>query len=194
MRVGLFGGTFDPPTTAHLIAAEWAREALELDEVWFIPAAQNPLKETAPETDSRTRLELLEKALEGKPGFRVEPCEIERAGRSYTYDTVSYLKNLHPDVDFTLVVGADAFASFPKWHRFADLIDTLPVAVFSRPGAHFEHLDESITTRIKPIPFPELEISSTLVRERAGNGLSIHYLVPPGVERIIRERNLYRER
>ncbi len=193
-RVGLMGGTFDPLTHAHLFSAEWARDALALHEVVFLPTAANPLKtgrEAAPEA---LRLEMLHSSLAPYPEFVVNPIEIERGGKSYTIETVEELKRARPEDQFFFLHGSDALATLPQWKEVDALLDMVQFVVLSRPGhSPVKVLDASFLTRLMLLPMPELAISSTLVRERRREGRSIRFLVPPEVEATILRENLYCE-
>lgn len=189
---GIFGGTFDPPTVAHLIGAEWAFDALGLDELWFVPAGMNPFKVDEHVTPAQVRLAMLHAALGDPPRFGVSTLEIEREGPSYMIDTVEELKRRHPDRRFVLIQGVDSLVDLPKWHRYEDLMDTVDIAILNRPGFDMERVHPELRKRVTYIEMPSLEMSSTLVRSRVREGRSVHYMVPEEVERIIEGRGLYR--
>src|SRR5580700_6639191 len=107
MRIGVFGGTFDPVHVGHLIIAEQCREQAKLDEIWFVPSARPPHKSRPDLTSFEKRVEMLSLAVAGQPLFRVEPLEVDRAGPSYTADTLAELRNRHPDIDLHLILGSD---------------------------------------------------------------------------------------
>jgi nicotinate-nucleotide adenylyltransferase len=184
-RVGIFGGTFDPIHHGHLILGREAIEALRLDRLVFIPAAISPhkldLKPTAPEV----RLEMLRAALEGESGFQLDEIELQRPPPSYAVDTAELLRFRQPTAEFFYLIGDDNVASLQTWHRFDDLSRVVQFVVLDRGGAKVEH--PYLTIR------RQLDISATNIRNRVAMGHSIRYLVPPAVEQIIRDRQLYRE-
>jgi nicotinate-nucleotide adenylyltransferase len=184
-RIGIFGGTFDPIHHAHLILARDALEQLQLESVIFIPVTISPHKLGQTATAAVIRLEMLRAALEGEPRFCLEAMELERPAPSYTVDTMEALKAREPDTEFVCLIGEDNVAALPTWHRFADLSKMVQFVVLDRSGLKTAH------------PYPVvrrlLDISASDIRNRVARGQSIRYLVPPAVEKIIRERQLYRE-
>ena len=184
-KIGIFGGTFDPIHHGHLILARDAFEQLDLDRLLFIPAAISPHKLKEQPTAPEIRLEMVRAAIEGEPDFCLDAIELERPAPSYTIDTIEALKTREPEATFTLLIGEDNVAQLPNWHRFADLSRIVQFAVLDRSGLNTTH------------PYPtirrHLDISASDIRNRVARGQSIRYLVPPAVEKIIRERQLYRE-
>ena len=200
-RIGIVGGSFDPVHTGHLVIAQDALERLELEEVVFIPAAIPPHKQHLRRVSAEHRLNMLRLATEGDIRFSVSEIEVERGGVSFSVDTVSALKEHHPDVEWVLIVGSDTLVELHTWHRIDDLLKMCTVATLLRPG---ERCIDSIRDKIA---LPELqrerllenlieahvmEISSTEIRMRIAEGLGIRYLVPPEVEMYICEHGLYR--
>lgn len=190
-RTGLFGGSFDPPTIAHFIVAQWAVEQLDLDELWLIPAALNPLKSETPPTDPKVRTGMLRAGLGDNPSISIKTLELDREGPSYTVDTVEELKRQHPERSFVLILGMDSLASLPRWKRVDDLLELVDLAVASRPGTDMRTIPESVWERVELVDIPEMDISSTLVRERIAQGKTIRHLVPGEVEALIRKHRLY---
>ena len=184
-KIGIFGGTFDPIHHGHLILARDAFEQLGFDRLIFIPAAISPHKLKQQPTAPELRLEMLRAAIEGESHFCLDALELERPAPSYTVDTMEVLKTREPDADFVYLIGEDNVVRLPTWHRFADLARMVQFAVLDRSGLKTTH------------PYPtirrHLEISASDIRNRVARGQSIRYLVPPVVEKIIRERQLYRE-
>jgi nicotinate-nucleotide adenylyltransferase len=184
-KIGIFGGTFDPIHHGHLILARDALEQLDLDSLIFIPAAMSPHKLTEQPTASEIRLEMVRAAIEGESQFCLDALELERPAPSYTVDTIEALKAREPAAAFIFLIGEDNVMQLPNWHRFADLSKMVQFAVLDRSGLNTTH------------PYPtirrHLEISASDIRNRVARGRSIRYLVPPAVEKIIRERQLYRE-
>jgi nicotinate-nucleotide adenylyltransferase len=188
MRTGLFGGSFDPIHHGHLIAARSALEALELDEIRFVPAHEQPFKVGQHAAPAMHRSRMVDLAIAGEPGFRLERVELERHGPSFTVDTLRALTAAEPDTEWVLLLGDDAARDLPKW-REPDAIRSLArIAVFARPGSTPVQLD-GIWRRIT---VPLLAISATEVRRRVREGLSIRYWVPDAVAAYISANGLYK--
>lgn len=189
MRIGLYGGTFDPPHRAHLTLAGCAVAAARLDELWFVVARQNPFK-PATATDAAIRLQLVQAAVADDPRFRA--CDIElRAddGRpSYTIDTVRALRRDRPDDTFCLIIGGDSAHSLPLWHESDALRSLVEIWAFARPGFPLPPLAD-----LHPIPAPLIELSATEIRGRVAAGRPFRDLVPPAVATLIRRFGLYRQ-
>jgi len=196
VRVGLLGGTFDPVHLGHLIAARIAQEAVGLDEVLFVPAAQPRLKTRPPVASGAQRLEMVRLAVDPHDGFSVSDVEIRRAGPSYTVDT---LEALAPGRKLFLLVGTDALNQLGSWHRRERVLKLCDPVAIVRPGAaglDFDALEEvavGASEAVRQVGGPLLDVSSTEVRRRAGDGLSIAGLVPEPVEQYIRDHGLYLE-
>jgi nicotinate-nucleotide adenylyltransferase len=184
-RIGIFGGTFDPIHHGHLILARDAVETLQLESVIFIPAALSPHKLEREPTAPEIRLKMLCAAIESEPSFATDALELERPPPSYTIDTVEALRQREPEAEFIYLVGEDNVSRLSTWHRFSELSQMVQFAVLDRGGLKIPH------------PYPtirrHLDISATDIRNRVASGQSIRYLVPPAVESIIRERQLYLE-
>lgn len=206
MRLGLFGGTFDPVHYGHLLLAESAREQCHLDAVWFVPAATPPHKQEAVISPGRTRQEMLELAVAGHEAFSVCPLEIERAGVSYTVDTLEQLAaaehgaaGARPELFF--LMGADSLHDLINWRQPQRICElALPVMV-RRPGAgelDFSGLNGLVTParlaeiRDHVVTMPLIELSSSDIRARVAAGQSIRYRTPRAVEEYIRAQGLYR--
>ncbi|HEV2805772.1 MAG TPA: nicotinate-nucleotide adenylyltransferase [Chthoniobacterales bacterium] len=183
--IGIFGGTFDPIHNGHLILARDAVEQLRLDELLFIPAAISPHKLTQQPASPDVRVEMVRAAIDGEPRFCLDTLELERPAPSYTIDTVEALRARDPAAQFVFLVGEDNVAQLPAWHRFDELARMVQFAVLDRSG-----LD---TTHPYPTVRRHVDISGTDIRNRVARGQSIRYLVPPAVEKIIGQRQLYRE-
>jgi nicotinate-nucleotide adenylyltransferase len=201
-RIGIFGGTFDPVHLGHLIMAEQCREAGELDEVWFIPAARPPHKQDRPLTSFAQRVEMLALAIAGMPAFRVNELEKERAGPSYTADTLAELHGLHPQTDFALLLGSDCLPDLPEWHQPERILELAELLIYARPSwpvltaeslRDSLHLSENTTLRMRWVPGPSVDIASRDLRQRAAEGRSLRFLVPRAVECYIEEKKPYRE-
>ena len=201
MRIGVFGCTFDPVHLGHLIVAEQAREQAELDRVWFVPSARPPHKLDRDLTSFDRRAEMLAIALAGQePRFRVELCEKDRPGPSFTADTLDDLHAAHPNDDWFLILGADSIKDLPIWRDPVRIIDRATILVAARPGhavwsateLAFALEIEASRVRVQVVDVPLIDISSSDLRLRAAEGRSLLYQVPRAVEVYVREKKLYR--
>lgn len=190
-RLGLFGGRFDPPHLGHLLVAQEALERLELDEVWFIPAQTPPHKPALASAEARADMTLL--ATAPHPAFRTSRLEIGRPGPSYTFDTVSRVKNDEPGVKLFFITGVDAYADIETWHRAPELLEAVKMVAVSRPGASLSGLNERYRERVTLLDRLRVDISSTEVRRRLLEGRSVRYLVPEPVESYLGKHHLYRQ-
>ncbi|RJE90866.1 nicotinate-nucleotide adenylyltransferase [Paenibacillus sp. 1011MAR3C5] len=192
-KIGIMGGTFDPIHIGHLLAAETAREQGDLDEVWFIPTADPPLKEAAPSTPAWDRFEMTRLAVEGDDRFRALDIEIRRGGTSYSYDTVKQLQEQHPGCSFAYIIGSDRINDLPKWHRIGELAAMAGFIGLERPGENPmpDSLPSYLQQSFQMARMPQIGISSTAIRERLFTGKSIRYLVPEPVRDYIRRHGLY---
>jgi nicotinate-nucleotide adenylyltransferase len=185
VRVGVFGGTFDPVHVGHLAIAHAALESVPLDRVLFVLARRSPLKERGPVAGEADRLRMLELAVAGEPRFRVSRVELDRDGPSYTVETLERLAGAD---DLFLILGSDAIADFPRWKDPERIAKLATLVVAERPGAP-ERLGDTPIVRFDA---PRLDISSRELRARAARGLSLRYLVPEPAWKHIEARGLYR--
>ena len=190
-RIGLFGGTFDPVHNAHVALAKTALEALQLDELRWIPAGQ-PWQKSRQPTPAAAREAMLRLAIEGEPRFVLDRIELDRAGPSYTIDTVLELQASQPGADWFLIIGQDQYAGLPSWQRWQELLARVRLAVAGRPGTQAETDPRLAAFAVQRLPLPPLDISSTDLRRRAAAGADISTLVPPEVARYIEQHGLYR--
>ena len=197
MKIGIFGGTFDPVHMGHLIIAEDARAALDLDRVLFIPAGQPWFKSYRRITAARHRLAMVRLAVADNPLFDVSDIEILRTGPSYTVDTLAELRRQYaPDDELIVILGIDALREIDRWHMPRRLFELARVVGMARPGAS---LDPSVlnaaipgaSARLRLLDGALIDISGTDVRRRAASGRSIRYRVPAAIEAYIREHALY---
>lgn len=198
MRLGLFGGTFDPVHVGHLVAAVNARHALCLDRLLLV-VANEPWQKTAnrPLTPALDRLAMVDAAVEGHEGLEASAMEIERGGLSYTADTVNQLAEAGSSTEIFLLVGADVVAGLDTWERVEEIRPLVTLVAVNRPGAETVELGEDgplAGWKACTIEIPDLEISSTDLRDRARAGRPLDYLVPEAAIRVIRDRRLYAER
>jgi nicotinate-nucleotide adenylyltransferase len=191
MRLGLFGGRFDPPHLGHLIVAEQAREQLALDELHFIPSPSPPHKAAAATPEQRYEMLLL--ATTSHPAFVVSRLELERAGPSYSFDTVREVGRRHKGATLFFITGIDAYREIASWHRADELVEAVQMIAVPRPGYTLDGIAPYYRTRVRTLDMPEIGLSSTLVRERLARGHSVRYLVPELVESYLARHHLYRQ-
>jgi nicotinate-nucleotide adenylyltransferase len=184
LRLGLYGGSFDPIHHGHLILARQALEDLSLDRVIFIPAAESPFKLNHSGASAADRFAMVQLAVQDEPAFFVDPFEIDREPPSYTIDTARAYHAQHPDDTLFFLVGEDHIAALPKWNEFEELDLLVKFAILSRSDLPLE---------LKyPVVRRRFDLSSTEIRNRVANDLPISYLVPENVLHYIQERKLYR--
>jgi nicotinate-nucleotide adenylyltransferase len=197
MRIGIFGGTFDPVHYGHLLAAEQCREQCRLDEVWFVPAAVPPHKTGVEISPGKARAEMLELAVAGLPQFRVSRMELEREGPSYTVDTLAALRRDDPSRELFLILGADSLADFATWReprRIAELATILAVnrgGVTPELNVAAQQLGREFHARVQLVEMPAVDLASTDIRRRMREGLSIQFMTPRPVELYLRQHDLY---
>ncbi|OIQ68684.1 putative nicotinate-nucleotide adenylyltransferase [mine drainage metagenome] len=193
-RIGLLGGSFDPPHRAHLELARSALRALPLDAVWLIPAGQ-PWQRAPLQADAAQRRQMLELLIAGEPGLDVCSVELERAGPSYTIDTVRELQSRHPDCAFTLIVGADQLANLTSWRDWTRIAAAVDLAAAPRPGHPLRApaaLADALARAghaLHALPMTPMPLSATAAR--AAHGEALHALVPEPVARYIEHHHLY---
>lgn len=197
-KIGIMGGTFDPIHIGHLVTAEAVRVEYGLEKVLFIPAGNPPHKQNLTVTQAFHRYMMTVMATYSNPYFSVLPIEVERQGPSYTIDTIKELIALYGEqTELYVITGADAIQDLPTWDRINELIELCHFVGATRPGC-ISSLDDLIKRfgaigrkRIHRLATPELEISSTDIRERVRKGRSIKYIVPESVESYILKEGLY---
>lgn len=192
MRVGVFGGTFDPPHVGHLLLATDAREALLLDRLIFIPAGAQPFKvETPPVASAGDRLEMVRLAVADDANYAVDDAEISRKGLSYTVDTLEHLAARFRGAELFLLMGQDALAGFPQWRNPGRIRELATLAVMERSGDRGPRI-EVAAEGVVTVSTRRVDVSSTEIRERLRAKKSIKGFVPESVERFIEARGLYR--
>ncbi len=199
-RIGIFGGTFDPIHVGHLLIAEHAREHLQLEQIRFIPAATAPHKQDQRATEAKQRWEMVQLAIGGNPYFVADDRELRRGGTSYTVDTLSDLKAELPQAELILLIGADSLAELHTWREPTRICELAFVAVLARggreqpdlqllkpymPEREHSQLDEHL------VPLPQVEISSSQIRQRIAQGQSVRYQLHPAVEAYIAAQGVY---
>ena len=201
MRLGIFGGTFDPVHYGHLLLAECAREQCRLDQVWFLPAAIAPHKQEQEPTPGNVRIEMLELALAGHEALAVSRYEVDRGGVNYTVETLTHFRQEDPEGELFFLMGADMLWDLPHWRQADRVIELAIPVVVARPGV--EEPDFDCLTGIAPserieairrhvVQMPAMGLSSTEIRRRAAAGQSIRFQTPRAVERYIQSQQVYR--
>ncbi|MFZ5542311.1 MAG: nicotinate-nucleotide adenylyltransferase [Pseudomonadota bacterium] len=193
-RLGLFGGSFDPPHNAHLALARQARDQLQLDTLKLVPAGDPWQKADRRMTPGAQRAEMLRLAVAGEPRMQVEECELHRRGPSYTVDTVRELQAREPGATWFLVIGQDQYARLHTWHEWQALLGLVTLAVAGRAGEAPLPSAEvaALPHRMLPLALPPSPLSASDVRARAARGESIETMVPPAVAGYIAQTHLYR--
>lgn len=189
MRLGIFGGTFDPPHLGHLVAASDAAVALELDRVLWIPAAVHPFKLGAVAASPEARLEMVRAAVEGDERFEACDLELRRQGPSYTVTTLRELHARHPGAELFFLTGADNLRELPQWREPDEVVRLARLVVVSRRG---EGVPAGLPYAAVAVPVTRVDVSSTEVRRRIAAGQTVRYLVPDAVRETIARLGLYR--
>ncbi len=201
MRIGIFGGTFDPIHLGHLVLAEQCWEQCRLDEVWFVPAALPPHKLDATISSAKARSEMIEFAIAGNPAFKLSSIELNRSGPSYTVTTLEELTASDPSRELFLLIGADSVRDLPTWREPRRILELATVVAVNRGRAAVaqaetvqiltEQLGIDASGRVQFVEMPGIDTSATDIRNRVADGLSVRYLVPRAVEMYLRENGLY---
>ncbi|NUQ35977.1 MAG: nicotinate (nicotinamide) nucleotide adenylyltransferase [Planctomycetaceae bacterium] len=198
-RIGLLGGTFNPPHFGHLALAESARERHKLHEIRFVITAAPPLKD-APDVAVEHRVAMVKVAISDNPEFAMEECELKRKGTSYSIDTVKELKGSHLGAEFFWVIGADQLEKLHQWKSAQELVQLVRFVVALRPprskavfGGLAGHFSEAVIAQLRndAIDMPQMDISSSDIRARAARGQSVRYLLPEAVRAYIEKHRLY---
>lgn len=199
MRLGVYGGSFDPIHWGHLLLAEQCREQCELDEVWFVPAGIPPHKESSEVTPGKARVEMVEFAIAGCPEMSVSDLELKRSGKSYTVDTLEALHAEDPARELFFLIGADSLHDLPTWRTPERLCELATVVAVNRGddplpdlSALAGQLSPASAARIRQVSMPGMDLSSSDIRRRVAQGRSIRFLVPRAVEAYIEQHGLYR--
>lgn len=193
MKICLFGGTFDPPHVGHLIIAETIKESEGFDKMIFVPAFSPPHKEETPLSSVEDRLEMLRLSLSNHPALEVSNVEIKRGGVSFTIETIREVKSGY-GLDrrhLTFLMGSDSLVEFHTWKDYGDILRECRVLVATRPGFRPSRIPPDILSQVRFANMPQIEISSSQIRDRVRNGLTIRYMVLDPVRTYILENNLY---
>lgn len=190
LRLGILGGTFDPPHLGHLIVARDAAEALELDRVLLVLAARPPHKARAA-APADTRMAMLEAAVDDDPLLEASDVELRRDGPSYTVDTLARLRADHPEAQLFLLIGVDQWRQLATWKDPEGIARMATVAVMARAGDTPAAVDPGVAVKARSVPVTRIDVSATEIRARVREGKSIRHLVPEAVRRIIEREGLY---
>lgn len=198
MRLGIFGGTFDPVHNGHLLLAEQCREQCRLDQVWFIPAGIPPHKLARTLASGKARAEMLELAVAGHDFLRVDRRELDRSDPCYTVETLAVLQAEEPTRELFFLMGADSLAEFSTWREPRRIVELAELAVVNRGQAAVPELGplrallgETLVSRIHFVTISGVDVSSSDIRQRIREGKSIRYMVPRAVECYIETHGLY---
>lgn len=193
MKIGLFGGTFDPIHVGHLIIAEWVFEELQLDRFYFIPAGDPPHKQNQKITSSTHRLEMVRLAIQDNVKFKISEYEAKKPTKSFTIETLNeFKKTTKVNDSLCLIIGSDSFLDMPNWFKPEKIIKLAQVIVYPRIGFDWLGAPEFLKKNTRFIQSPLIQISSTEIRKRVKQGRSIRYLLPELVGNYILKRRLYR--
>lgn len=190
LRLGLFGGTFDPIHLGHLVLAEQCREQLALDEVWFIPAGSPPHKPVGNRTSGAHRLAMVQLAIAGHPAFRATDLELQRSGPSFTVATLAEVRRLRPQATLWWLLGADMLHDFSNWREPERIVTMARLGAVNRGGV-VSGCPDQWAAHVDAVTIPALAIAARDLRDRVAHGRSIRYLVPRAVEEYIREHTHY---
>jgi nicotinate-nucleotide adenylyltransferase len=200
MRIGVFGGSFDPIHQGHLILAERCREEAKLDQVWFVPCSLSPHKQDGAHATDRQRIEMIELAISGHPAFLISSVELDRGGVSYMVETLQQIKEQQPNDELYLLMGDDSLETFDSWREPEKVCELATPLVVNRPGSGEVDLtvlkkfvEGSTFDQFKrsQVSSPWIDISSREIRHRVRSDKTIRYLMPRAVEKYIQTQNLY---
>jgi nicotinate-nucleotide adenylyltransferase len=197
-RIGIFGGTFDPPHIGHLILAAEAYQQLALERLLWVLTPDPPHKQNMEITPLAHRLDMIQAAISGDPNFELSTVDIDRPGPHYAVDTLKILNDKKPGMDWIYIMGGDSLRDLPLWRAPVELVNMVTaLGVMIRPGvkidlARIELYIPGVSAKVKYINSPLLDISASDIRQRVEDGQAFRYLVPPGVYQIILDRGLYR--
>lgn len=199
-QIGIMGGTFNPIHLGHLLLAEWAMDAVRLDQVWVIPTGVSYMKNADEIVSAEHRLRMAQLAVEGNPFFRCLDVEVRRKSRTYSYETMELLRERYPEDAFFFILGSDCLFSIETWKYPERIFQCCTLIAAVRDDAVTDEIEEKrhaleqkFGGRILLLPFLRMSLSSTEIRQRIRNGQSIRYLVPDNVLSYIEEKGLYRE-
>lgn len=198
-RVGIMGGTFNPIHIGHLIIAEAAYEAYDLDEVLFVPSGISYMKDQSEILDAKKRVHMTGLAIEDNPHFALSTIEIDRDGNSYSYETLETLRKQNPNTEYFFLVGSDTLFALETWKHPEILLPSCTILVAVRNGVpmekmqeHAKYLEEKFGGSIQLLTTPNIEISATDIRNRIAANRNVKYFVPDSVLQFIEKKGLYK--
>jgi nicotinate-nucleotide adenylyltransferase len=194
MKVGLYGGTFDPPHNAHLTLAEWVQKELQLEYIYFIPTAIHALKNNSDLSPTPIRLELVQKAIEGYERFRISRIEIDRKTTSYTVKTLQEFRKFEklPESELYYIIGEDNLVDFHLWKDPYTIMKLAEIVVLRRTGTDGQKVKSQFSQNVTYLDSPTIDLSATEIRKKIKMGIDVSELIPPSVLKIINEYGLYR--
>jgi nicotinate-nucleotide adenylyltransferase len=197
-KVGLFGGSFNPIHIGHLWIAESTRDAFQLEKVIYIPAGKNPYKTHETEEERHHRYQMVQLGIESNPYFDISDVEINKSGNTYTIDTIHYFMEKFPEYKLYFITGSDLMFQINLWKEAKTLMESIEIVTAVRPGyadkeleLQIDFLTRNYQAKIHLFHTPELDISSSEIRDRIRKGMTNHYLLPTKVEDYIRKNQLY---
>lgn len=185
-KVGILGGTFNPPHHGHLLIANEVLHALSLDEIWFMPNFKPPHKVMQEAVSNENRMNMLRLAIGGNAAFKIETIELEREGPSYTYDTMKLMNIRYDGYEFFFIIGADMIEYLPKWEKVDELVQLVQFVGVKRPS--YSHQTKY---PVIYVDVPAMDVSSSMIRERCRQGKTVRYLLPDAVIDYIEGKHLY---
>lgn len=189
-KVALFFGSFNPIHIGHMIIASHVADNTECNQVWFVVSPHNPLKKKKTLLEDHHRLEMVRRAIENDTRFRASDVEFHLEQPSYTTITLAHLKEKHPNVEFSLVMGGDNLASLPKWKNFETILENYPIICYSRPNSDTSEIEKRGNVTI--LDAPQMNISSSHIRDQISKGYTVKYLMPLEAWQYLDEMNFYR--
>ncbi|MFJ1627217.1 nicotinate-nucleotide adenylyltransferase [Marinilactibacillus psychrotolerans] len=187
-KIGILGGTFNPPHLGHLIIADQVRDQLGLEKIIFLPSANPPHAKGKTTIDAKHRVRMVEKAIELEPQFELDFTEINRGGKSFTFDTIKSLTEQNPDIEYYFIIGADMVEDLPSWYKIDELVNLVQIVAVNRPQYSVETAFPLIF-----IDVPNIEISSSTIRQKISDQCSVKFLLPDKVLEHIEAEGLYHD-
>ncbi|WP_027107674.1 nicotinate-nucleotide adenylyltransferase [Lacticigenium naphthae] len=186
-KIGIFGGSFNPPHIGHLIIADQVQNQLGLEKILFIPTANPPHVSKKETISAEHRIEMITLSIEENPNFSVDLSEIVRGGKSYTFDTIVELKERNPETEYYFIIGGDMVADLKNWYKIEELLKIVQFVAVRRP-----HYAKETEYPVIWVDIPEIEISSTLIRQKIRQNCSVNYLISSTVLEYIQKEGLYK--